>query len=106
MDTNAQALRVLFRRAYPTAVRGSSEAEGMCESVLTNQFVSGLRAEIKQKIAGMEVDFQELLMKARFEEAKLRDLGESATQDLAHRKLPHQKDSNGKDKSAHIYQLR
>ena len=100
VDTYAQALRVLFRRAYPAAVRGSSEAEEMGESVLTYQFVSGLRAEIKRKIAGMEGDFQELLVKARFEEAKLRDLAEPTTRDPAHRKLPHQKDSNEKDRSA------
>ena len=74
----------------------------MGESVLAYQFVSGLRAEIKRKIAGMVGDFQKLLVKVRFEEAKLRDLAEPTAQDPAYtcRKLPHQKDSNEKDRSA------
>ena len=49
----------------------------MGKSVLANQFVAGLRSEIKGKVVGMEVSFEELLVKARFEEAKLRDLAGS-----------------------------
>lgn len=53
VDAYYQALRVLFRRAYPTEVRGSSEAETIGESVLTYmyQFVAGLKPEIKRKVA-------------------------------------------------------
>ena len=46
----------------------------MGQSILTNQFVAGLRADIKAKVAGSEGGFDQLLAKARFEEAKLRDL--------------------------------
>ena len=46
----------------------------MGKAVLASQFVSGLRPEIKLKVAGTDGDIQQLLVKARFEEARLRDL--------------------------------
>ena len=76
VDDYAQDLRVLFKRAYPLAQQGTQEAETMGKSVLAYQFVSGLRPEIKAKVAGHEGDFEKLLTKARFEEVKLRDIGE------------------------------
>ena len=57
--------------------QGSREAEAMGKSVLANQFVAGLRLEIKGKVVGMAGSFEELLVKARFEKAKLRDLAGS-----------------------------
>ena len=36
--------------------------------MLTNQFVVGLLPDIKAKIVGSEGDFNQLLLKARFEE--------------------------------------
>ena len=75
VDGYAQALKVLFGRAYPSAQRGSAEAETMGRYVLTSQFVSGLLPQIKSNIAGVEEDFDTLLTKAWFEEAKLRELG-------------------------------
>lgn len=69
-----QDLHSLFYRAYPRAQQGSLEAVGMGQSVLANQFVSGLHAAIKAKVAGSKGSFDQLLTKARFEEAKLRDL--------------------------------
>ena len=74
VDSYAQALRVLFYKAYPSAQRGSAEAEDMGKAVLSSQFVSGLLPEIKSKVAGSEGDFDALLAKAWLEEAKLRDL--------------------------------
>ena len=75
MDSYAQALRVLFYKAYPSAQRGSAEAEDMGKAVLSSQFVSGLLPEIKSKVAGSEGDFHVILLaKAWLEEAKLRDL--------------------------------
>ena len=41
--------------------------------MLTYQFIAGLHPDIKAKIAGSEGDFDELLVKARFEEANIRD---------------------------------
>lgn len=79
VDAYAQSLRRLFYRAYPHREQGSSEAEAMGQSVLANQFVSGLRANIKAKVAGMEGALEQLLAKARFEEAKVRDLAEAST---------------------------
>ncbi len=78
VDSYAQSLRALFYRAYPHTTQGSSEAETMGQSVLTYQFVAGLRPEIKAKVVGSDGDFEELLVKARFQEAKIRDLADSA----------------------------
>ena len=74
MDDYAQDLRRLFNRAYPSAQQGTSEVESMGRSVLAYQFVAGLRSDIKIKVAGTEGNFEQLLMKARFEEVKIRDL--------------------------------
>ena len=80
MDNYAQSLRGLFHKAYPSALRGSIEAESMGRAVLASQFVSGLRPEIKAKIAGTEGSMDALLTKARFEGAKIRDLASNQQQ--------------------------
>ncbi len=46
----------------------------MGRTVLSSQFVAGLRADIKAKVAGVDGNFDQLLTKARFEEARLRDV--------------------------------
>ena len=48
----------------------------MAKSVLSSQFVSGLRPDLKSKIVGMEGDMDSFLSKARFEEAKEMSFGE------------------------------
>ena len=73
MDSYAQELRTLFYRAYPQAQQGTQETEQMARTMLANQFAVGLRQEIKIKVAGVEGNFEQLLAKAKFEEAKLRD---------------------------------
>jgi len=79
VDTYAQELQRLFQRAYPSAVHGNPDAQEMGQAVLSSQFVSGLTPQIKRKIAYLEgATFSELWQKARFEEARLRDL-ENAT---------------------------
>ena len=70
VDEFAQELRKLFSNAYSRSTRGGPEAEALGEIMLSNQFVVGLRPELKTKMVGMEGGFEELLMKARFEEAK------------------------------------
>ena len=77
VDSYAQDLRVLFYKAYPRADQGSPEAESMGKAVLASQFAAGLLQQIKSKVAGGEGDFDALLAKARFEEAKIRDLAGS-----------------------------
>ena len=74
VDDYVQNLRQLFRCAYPNALQGTREAEAMGQSVLAYQFVAGLRPAIKVKVVGNEGTFERLLLKARFEEAKIRDL--------------------------------
>ena len=75
VDDYAQELRKLFYKAYPQAMQGTTDLEDISKSILCNQFVSGLLPDIKIKVAGTEGSFETLLTKARFEEAKLRDLG-------------------------------
>lgn len=74
MDAYAQQLKTLFRKAYPMAQRGNEETESMGKSVLAFQFVAGLSADLKSKLAGVEGDFDHLLVKARFEETRLKEL--------------------------------
>ena len=76
VDNYDQELRRLFYLAYPQAQQETEEAEDMGRSVLSYQFVAGLRRDIKIKLAGMEGTFDELLVRARLEEAKLRDFAE------------------------------
>ena len=75
VDDYAQELRKLFYKAYPQAMQGTTALEDISKSILCNQFVAGLLPDIKIKVAGTEGSFETLLTKARFEEAKLRDLG-------------------------------
>ena len=74
VDAYAQDLCRLFHLAYPKAQQGSQETENMRRSVLAYQFVAGLLPEIKLKLAGTDGSMDELLVKARLQEAKLRDL--------------------------------
>ena len=74
VDCYAQDLRRLFYKAYPKASQGSEQAEDLGRSVLAYQFVSGLIPALRTKVAGIEGNFDQLLVKARFEEAKIRDL--------------------------------
>ena len=46
----------------------------MGQNVLSCQFLAGLVPGIKEKLVGSEGDFNMLLVKARFDEAKKRDL--------------------------------
>lgn len=74
VDEYAQDLSRLYQRAYPQTDLGSREAEEMGQKVLAYQFVSGLLPELKVKVAGTEGTFDQLWIKARFEEAKLKEL--------------------------------
>ena len=76
VDTYAQDLQRLFYLAYPQAQQGTQDPEDMGRSVLCCQFVTGLRQEIKLKLAGVEGTFDQLLARARLEEAKLRGLAD------------------------------
>ena len=88
MDSYAQELRTLFYCAYPQAQQGTEETEQMACTMLANQFAVGLRQEIKIKVAGVEGNFEQLLAKAKFEEAKLRDKGNPTTSLVPTRKQP------------------
>ena len=79
VDDYAQDLRTLFHKAYPYAQQGIQEAERLGQLVLVNQFVAGLLEDIKAKVVGIEGGFDQLLSRARFEEAKLRDLAATSS---------------------------
>ena len=74
VDSYAQDLRKLFYQAYSRAQQEGGGAEIMGQSVLAYQFVAGLTGDLKAKLVGCEGTFDELLVKARFEEARLRDV--------------------------------
>ena len=48
----------------------------MGRSVLAYQFVAGLSNHLKAKLVGREGTFEELLAKARFEEARVKELSQ------------------------------
>ena len=74
VDDYAQELQRLFHRAYATTQHEGRGAETMGKSVLWYQSIAGLRAELKAKVVGCSGDFDALLSKARFEEARLREV--------------------------------
>ena len=73
VDSYAQDLKTKFNKAYPQANRGEA-AESMGRSILASQFIAGLVPTLKSKVAGIDAGFDEALVKARFEEAKIREL--------------------------------
>ena len=75
VDSYRQELKRLFQRAYPKMSRDESQ-EG--KSVLASRFVTGLRREIQEKLTGLEEDFDVLLQRACFEEAKRKELGKDS----------------------------
>ena len=74
VDEFAQELNKLFHKAYSNLIRGGAEAEAMGQSVLANQFILGLRPILKSKVVGTEGNLEQLLVKARFEKPKHREL--------------------------------
>ena len=76
VDDFAQELRKLHAKAYSAATFANPEAEKVGQMVLANQFISGLRPELQAKVVGMEGTMDVLVLKARFEEAKARELAE------------------------------
>ena len=72
VDEYAEELKKLFAKAYKGLVCGGPEAENM--GVLANQFIAGLRPDLKVKVVGTEGNLEQVLLKARFEQAKRREL--------------------------------
>ena len=62
VDEYAEVLKKLFVKAYSSLSRGGQEAEAMGQSVLANQFVAGLRSELKIKVVSCERNMEELLV--------------------------------------------
>ena len=81
VDSYAQELRRLYQKAYPESMQGSEDAEKIGKTLLASQFLSGLHTEIKKRVTGSEhsCDIEQLLVKSRFEEAKLAELSTAET---------------------------
>ena len=69
MDQYSQELRKLFYKAYPKASQATALVEEFRKSVLAYQFMAGLIPALRLKVAGIEGNFNQLLVKACFEEA-------------------------------------
>ena len=78
MDEFAQDLRTLYGEAYAGITKGTLEAERVGQTVLASHFVAGLRPHLQSRVVGMEGGVDQLVLKARFEEAKSKesDLGQ------------------------------
>lgn len=74
VDDYAQDPSRLYQKAYPQARQGTGETEIMGKTMQAYQFVAGLLPNIRAKVAGTEGSFEQLWVKARYEEAKFRDL--------------------------------
>ena len=66
VDEYLQELKILFKRAYPKLAKDQDEVG---ESVLTLRFVAGLRSELQERMTTVEGTLDQVLAKARFEEA-------------------------------------
>ena len=64
----------LHSHAYSTVTYANPEAEKIGQTVLANQFISGLRPELQAKVVGMEGSVDALVLQARFEETKAKEL--------------------------------
>ena len=76
MDHYVQDLQRLFYKAYPRASQGTKQTEYHGRSVLAYQFVAGLTLALRtiKQLESTDNLINYVLVKARFEEAKIRDL--------------------------------
>ena len=63
VDKFAQELKKLFRNTYYSLTKGGTEAKAIGETVLANQFVSGLQLELESKVVGFEGNLEQLLVR-------------------------------------------
>lgn len=77
VDEFAQDLRKLYSKAYAGFTKGTPEAEKVGQTVLASQFVAGLRPRLQSTVVGMEGGLDQLVLRARFEEAKRKELAAS-----------------------------
>ena len=99
VDEYAQELRKLFYKAYPPTYHGTPEAELLGKSVLSNQFVAGLKTGLHKKLTGVEGNFEELVCKARFEEAKWKKTSAGRRKNQGDKKIPKKSGEESEEKS-------
>ena len=83
VDDFAQELRKLY---YSAVTCGTPEAEKVGQTVLVSQFVAGLHPEVQVTVVGMDGMMDQLVLKARFGEAKGKELAMIKT-NLTQKKL-------------------
>ena len=98
VDEYAQELRKLFYKAYPPTYHGTPEAELLGKSVLSNQFVAGLEPGLHKKLTGVEGNFEELVCKARFEEAKWKETNAGRRKSQGDKKVPKKSGEESEEK--------
>ena len=85
----AQELRKLYKKAYGRISMEGPGGEWMGQRLLANQFIVGLRPELNSTIVGSEGNLGQLLVKAKFEEAKGRELSKLCSASRGHpRRVP------------------
>ena len=70
-------LKVLISQSLPASATRRRSGGSIGRSVLVSQLIAGLKPVLKTKVAGIEGNFNEILVKARFKEAKFHDLSQS-----------------------------
>ena len=89
VDEYAQELWKLYKKAYGRISMEGPGGEWMGQRLLANQFIVGLRPELKPKIVESEGNLGQLLVKAKFEEAKGWELSKLCSASPGHpRRVP------------------
>ena len=71
----------------------------MGKSVLSNQFVAGLEPGLHKKLTGVEGNFEELVCKARFEEAKWKETSAGRRKNQGDKIIPKKSGEESEEKS-------
>ena len=74
VDAYAQELKRLFYKAYPKASQSHSKTDRLGRYDRSSQFIAGLQPRLKSTGAGSDGGFEQLWVKAHFEQAKIRGL--------------------------------
>ena len=89
----------LLYKAYPPTYHGTTEAELLGKSVFCNQFDAGLEPGLHKKLTGVDGNFEELVCKARFEEAMWKETSAGWRKNKEDKKIPKKSGEESEEKS-------